>query len=115
MKVFPDDLVLKVDDVRTLFPGVNVTVRRLSDKYRDLYGTRTCTLTDGTRSAVGRVQQTHECRFHQLADHWLLKEHDACDRSKRGLFWSMRKFYPGFTAQDYVVVIWFTCEEVTGV
>ena len=111
-----NELVLYVTDLSTLLPGVNVTVRKLSDKYRRIQQGQRCVLRDEeVDDVVGVIQHIRKCRFFNIDKEWLLKEHDACDRTKWGLYKSMISFYPGFTPLSFVAVIWFTCEEVVDV
>ena len=102
-----EQLVLRVDDLSTLMPDLNLTVRKDAEKYRDLSTDDAVTVSDGMHAVNGDVRSLYRCQFHNIYPHWLKDEHDVKDRTLAGLFGSMCAYYPGFTLETDVVLIWF--------
>jgi hypothetical protein len=62
---------------------------------------------EGKRLGQGSVYLTEHYRFRDLPDNVVAMSHDPQCRTKNQLYIALQQYYPGFTREDIVTVVWF--------
>ena len=87
--------------------GLNLTVRQRTEKYQPPLP-RIIRLEDADgRTAEVSVVGEKLMHFHEIPEGIPVFEHDAWDRTLVGLLESMQRYYPGFSENSEIVLIWY--------